>query len=249
MSSRKHKPGRRKPRVNKSAPKAAPTRKKKRVAKKRTGRSAGSSPARRHASGRRRPKPISQVARAGGISSDAVLRATGFAWDHWLAVLDAFDVRAHGHKAAAEFLLREHKVGEWWSQMIVVGYEQTRGLRQKHQKADGFTVSCSRTIDAPAARVFEAWSDDVQRARWLTGAWLTIRTATPPRSLRMNWNAGEGLPAEPGATRIEVNIDAKADGRCQVSVQHTKLPSAADVETLRAFWTRALESLRAILRP
>ncbi|MBL8760225.1 MAG: hypothetical protein JNL50_02900 [Phycisphaerae bacterium] len=247
MPSRKHNPGRRKPRVTKSSPKASPAPKKKRAAKKRRGRSGEPSPARRHSSGRRRPRPASPVARAGGVSTDAVRKATGFGWDHWLSVLDAFDVKAHGHKAAAEFLAREHKVGDWWAQMVVVGYEQARGLRQKHQKTDGFSVSVSRTLDVPAVRVFDAWSDELQRAEWLTGAWITIRKATSPKSLRLTWNAGEGLPAEPRATSVEVNIYAKGEDRCQVSVQHNKLAAASDVEKMRAFWTRAIEALRAML--
>jgi len=247
MPSRKHNPGRRRPRVTKSSPKASTAPKKKRAAKKRRGRSGEPSPARRHASGRRKPKPASPAARAGGISSNAVLKATGFGWDHWLSVLDAFDVKANGHKAAAEFLARQHKVGDWWCQMLVVGYEQARGLRQKHQKPDGFSVSVSRTLDASAARVFEAWSDELLRSRWLAGAWIAIRKSSAPKSLRITWNAGEGLPAAPKATSVEVNIYPKSDDRCQLSVQHNKLPSAADVERLRAFWTRALDSLKSLL--
>lgn len=246
MAARKHNPGRRRPRVTKTSAKGSPAPKKKRVAKKRTGRSSPA-PARRHASGRRKPKPASPVARAGGISTDAVQKATGFGWDHWLSVLDAFDVKACGHKAAAEFLSREHKLGDWWAQMIVVGYEQAQGLRQKHQKSDGFSVSVTRTFEAAGMRVFEAWSDKLMRSRWLTGAWLTIRRAVAPKSLRITWNAGEGLPAAPKATGVEVNIDAKGDGRCQVSVQHNKLPTAGDVERLRAFWARSLDMLRVLL--
>ena len=247
MAARKHNPGRRKPRVTKSAGNSSPAPKKKRVAKKRTIRSAAPAPARRHASGRREMRPAPPSARAGGIGTDAVQKATGFGWDHWLSVLDSFDVKANGHKAAAEFLSREHKLGDWWSQMIVVGYEQARGLRQKHQKTDGFSVSVSRTIEVGAARVFEAWSDELVRSRWLAGAWITIRRATAPKSLRLTWNAGEGLPAEPRATSVEVSIYAKGDARCQVAVQHNRLPSAADVERMRAFWTRAIEALRALL--
>lgn len=246
MAARKHNPGRRRPRVTKAPAKGSPAPKKKRVAKKRTGRSTPA-PARRHASGRRKPKPASPVARAGGISTDAVQKSTGYGWDHWLSVLDAFDVKMHGHKAAAEFLSREHKLGDWWAQMIVVGYEQARGLRQKHQKSDGFSVSVSRTLEAGASRVFEAWGDELLRSRWLAGAWITVRKSSAPKSLRITWNAGEGLPAEPKATSVEVTIHAKGDDRCQVSVQHNKLPSALDVERMREFWGRALDALKALL--
>lgn len=257
MASRKHNPGRRKPRVSKprsgkAEAKPTPAPKKKRVAKKRTTRTTLPAPARRHAQGRRKPRPGAPPGarpggRPGGISSAAVLKATGHPWDHWLAVLDAFDVRSNGHKAAAEFLSRQYAVGDWWSQMIVVGYEQARGLREKHQKTDGYSVSVSRVIDATQARAFEAWSDDARRSAWLPGASITIRKATPHKSLRITWIAGEGAAKDARPTSVEVNIYAKGDSRCQVSVEHNKLASAADVEKMRAYWTRVVEALKALL--
>ena len=43
------------------------------------------------------------------------------------------------HKEIASFL-HDQDCGDWWSQMVAVGYEQARGLRVKHQTADGFTA-------------------------------------------------------------------------------------------------------------
>ena len=46
-----------------------------------------------------------------GISDAAVKKGTGQGWAHWFKVLDAFDVRAKGHAAAARFLKDSHQIG------------------------------------------------------------------------------------------------------------------------------------------
>ncbi|MEZ4630686.1 MAG: hypothetical protein R2880_08260 [Deinococcales bacterium] len=61
---------------------------------------------------------------------DETMRAkTGKAWDDWYEILDTFDVKKQGHKAAAKFLQQEHQVSAWYAQSITVGYEYARGLR------------------------------------------------------------------------------------------------------------------------
>ena len=74
-----------------------------------------------------------------GISADAVRAKTGKGWAEWFAVLDQAGAAKWPHKEIASFL-HEQECGDWWSQMVAVGYEQARGLRVKHQTADGFTA-------------------------------------------------------------------------------------------------------------
>ena len=120
------------------------------------------------------------------MSDEAVLAKTGKTWDEWLTVLDAAGARAMGHKEIVA-LVSQHGAGPWWRQMVTVTYEQARGLRQKHQTATGYTANASRTIGVPVDRLFEAWSDAALRGRWLPDAELTIRKATPGKSLRISW--------------------------------------------------------------
>src|SRR5436305_706796 len=97
-----------------------------------------------------------------GISSDAVNAKTGKGWAEWFAVLDEAGAAKWPHKEIAKFL-HEHACGDWWSQMVTVGYEQARGLRVKHQTADGFTAGASKTVDVPVAALFKSWTDDKTR--------------------------------------------------------------------------------------
>lgn len=194
------------------------------------------------AAGAPKARVSSSATRPGGISAAAVEKATGHAWDHWLGVLDAFDVKSKGHAAAAEFLAGTHAVKPWWSQMIVVGYEQARGLRQKHQTARGYSASASRTIGAPLAAVFAAWQPGTVE-KWFGDAPFTVRRQTLNKSLRITWSDG---------TNVEVNFYDKSSGgtpKAQVAVQHDKLASAKGVAASKAFWTGALDRLTAFATP
>lgn len=186
-----------------------------------------------------RKPPAGGVARAGGISDDAVHKATGRTWAEWIAILDAFDVKRNGHKAAAAHIHDQYGAGDWWSQMVVVGYEQARGLRKRHEKPDGFSVSGSRVIAAPLPRVFAAWKNSRTRARWLADPGFTIRRATADKSMRITWVDGVGS--------VEVNFYAKDAGNAQVAVQHNKLGSASAATRMKSYWSTQLDRLRTLL--
>src|SRR6202163_3349304 len=97
--------------------------------------------------------------RLAGVGSDAVLRATGRAWDEWLKLLDRAGAKKMPHKDIAMMLSRKFEVPDWWSQMVTVGYEQARGLRSVNQNAAGFAANASRTLAVPVGRLYDAWND------------------------------------------------------------------------------------------
>lgn len=173
-----------------------------------------------------------------GVTSAAVKKATGRTWLQWLAVLDKAGARKRSHKETAELLHSRHQLPGWWAQMVTVGYEQARGLRAKNQKPDGFEVSVARTISAPVADAFAAWKDSSIRERWLPHTPMTIRKATPHKSIRITWSDG---------TNLSVNFWPKGPIKCQVVPQHGKLPDAAAAERLKNFWTEKLELLQGVL--
>ncbi|HZW08445.1 MAG TPA: hypothetical protein VFF69_00940 [Phycisphaerales bacterium] len=195
----------------------------------------------------RRAAPPSED-KAGGISDEAVVRATGRTKQEWFAILDRFDVAANGHKGAAIHVHEKHGCPEWWSQMVVVGYEQARGLREKHQTPRGYQVGASKTIAAPVERAFEAFADAKPRRQWLPGIQLEVRRATKPKSLRITFVSGAGLEGyDEKPSNVDVNLYAKGDDKCMVQVQHDKLANAADGERMKAFWGEALGRLKARL--
>lgn len=180
-----------------------------------------------------------RMEKPGGMSDEAVKKATGRDWDEWIALLDAAGAPTLGHAGIARYLHEEHAVPGWWSQMVTVGYEQARGLRVKHQACSGdFQASGSKTIAVPLDRVFDAWNDAAIRAQWLPEP-ITIRKATPGKSLRITWDLD--------GTSLDVQLYAKGEAKCQVSVQHNKLADAEAVAEKKAFWSAALGRLKALL--
>ena len=177
--------------------------------------------------------------RLAGVGATAVMRATGRAWNEWLTVLDRAGARTLPHKDIAVLLSRKFGVPDWWSQMVTVGYEQARGLRAPGQRTDGFAANASRTADASLARLYDAWSDAATRSRWLLDAPVEVRRSTDGKSMRLTWT--------PGDTRVDVTFAAKGPGKSQVAVGHGKLPSARAAKTQKAYWTAALERLKALL--
>jgi hypothetical protein len=184
-----------------------------------------------------RKKAAAKPAPKAEVSDSAVLKATGKPLEHWFKVLDrAAKARGeHSHKAAAEHLHAQHAMHEWWCQMVTVLYERARGLRDKHQRPDGYSVSVSRTIAVPVSSLYAAWSGT---KKWLEAEPFTIRKATKDKSLRITWS---------DATSVEVMLYAKGAGKSQVTVQHSKLKSAAAGEKMKKFWGAALDGLRAEL--
>ena len=178
--------------------------------------------------------------RLAGVGSEAVLKATGRAWDEWLKVLDRAGAKALPHKEIARMLYDKFEVPGWWSQMVTVGYEQARGLRKVNQSATGFSANASRTMDMALDKLYAAWSEPAQRAKWLPDAPIEIRAATQGKSMRLTWKTG--------GSSVEVGFFAKGAGKSQVQVSHGKLTSEKAVARQKAYWAEALERLKAMQR-
>jgi uncharacterized protein YndB with AHSA1/START domain len=179
--------------------------------------------------------------RLAGVGSDAVLKATGRAWDEWLRLLDRAGAKALPHKDIALMLSRKFEVPNWWSQMVTVGYEQARGLRAVNQSANGFAANASRTVSTSLGNLYNAWNDPEIRSRWLLDAPVEVRKCTDGKSIRMTWTAGN--------SNVDVGFFPKGPDKSRVAVQHGKLARAAEVKRQKAFWSEALERLKALLEP
>ena len=196
---------------------------------------ASKAPLRRAAAGKLAGKAL----RLAGVGSEAVMRATGRAWDEWLTVLDRAGAKAMPHKEIALLLSRKFKVPNWWSQMVTVGYEQARGLRVVNQKANGYAASSSKTFGVDVDDLYAAWSEPRQRAKWLPGAPLEVRKATSGKSMRITWTTG--------GSSVDVNFFAVGRGKSRVQVEHCKLASAAAAARQKAYWSEALGRLKGFL--
>ena len=180
------------------------------------------------------------VASAMELASDAKLHeATGRYWLEWIAVLDAWGATAHKHGEIVEFLSRKHAVPPWWRQAVTNGYERARGMRKKHQQADGFTVYASKTVGVPVNVLFDAFVDDRARAGWLVDEAMSVRGSQPGKVARFDWAGGE--------SRVMVTFEGKGPGRATAHVAHERLPDAPAGEAAKVAWRARLAALKAAL--
>ncbi len=180
----------------------------------------------------KRPRKVNRM------SDEAVKAKTGKTWDQWFAILDKAGAKELDHKGIVA-IVSKHGVGPWWQQMVTVGYEQGRGLREKHQTPAGYHISCSRTVAASVPKVFAAWNNSSLRRRWLDDYNCTIRKATPNKSLRITW--------VDCLTGLQINFYHKGDSKCQVVVDHRKLSDAKAAKRMKEYWAKNLARLQEML--
>jgi hypothetical protein len=173
------------------------------------------------------------------VADEKVTEVTGRGWQAWFEVLDEWGAARRTHTEIARWLREEHRVENWYSQSITVGYEQARGLRAPGEHADGFAVSASKTIAVPVERLFEAFDDQALLEQWLPGADLRLRTATAPKSARYDW--------EDGSTRVNVGFEDMGEAKSRVALSHERLPDADTADGMKAWWRERLTALKSQL--
>ena len=168
-------------------------------------------------------------------TSDATIRErTGRGWEEWFDVLDAMGAADLSHREIARWVAEQLDIHPlaWNAQAITMSYERARGGRQVGQRADGFTVTASKTVAVPVERLYDAFADPAARAGWLPDAPLRERTATRPARARYDWG-------DDGA-RVHATFAARDDGRATISVEHARLRDAEQAAELKAFWRERL---------
>jgi hypothetical protein len=188
-----------------------------------------------------RPSPARTIdhAKLAGMSDEKIAARTGRTWQEWTRAPDADGAATMAHRDIAALVHGKHSVGDWWAQTVTVGYERIKGLRERGQRRSGaYEATKSRTFAVPVSALFDAWRDETARRRWLDGARAVVRTATAPKSMRLQW---------PDGTIIAVNFTAKGRDKSAVALAHTKLPSRAAAEEAKTYWTARLDALGALL--
>lgn len=174
-----------------------------------------------------------------GMSDAKIAEKTGRSWTEWVRALDAEGAAARPHREIAALVHRKYGIGEWWAQSVTVGYERMKRLRVRGQRLGGtFEATKSRTFNVPVTALFKAWTDDAMRRGWLNGVQARVRTATAPKSIRLQW---------PDGTIIAVGFTKKGDAKSAVALSHPKLPDKAAVDKAKMFWSERLDALASLL--
>lgn len=172
------------------------------------------------------------------VSDEAVKKATGKKWTDWFKILDKEKSGKKSHKEIAQWLYDNYPVSGWWSQMLTVEYEKEKGMRELYQKPGGYEVSISKTINVPLNVLYNYFSEEKHRKKWLNEK-IEITLKTSDKSLRAVW--------EDKKTRISVYFQSKGDNKSMVSINHMKLMNSKEAKNKKIFWTDKLNTLKNLL--
>jgi hypothetical protein len=175
---------------------------------------------------------------------DAALRAaTGKDWNEWLALLDAAGAatKARDHQQIWELTMKTlPEAAGWWGQMVSVGYERARGLREKHETCAGdFQSTLSKMLPVPLFAAFAAWADEGLRRNWLDAPGLDFTKLNVGKNIRARW---------PDGSLLDIRFNASGPDRCQIVVDTMKLANAHAVQEAKAFWQQQFERLQAYFK-
>jgi hypothetical protein len=180
--------------------------------------------------------PQGDLGELAGMSDAAVAKKTGRTWKEWVGVLDKDGAAGLPHGEIATLLYERHKLDGWWAQMVTVGYERIRGLREKGQRRDGtYEVSKSKTYPVSVA---ELWKVFMRCKEWLDGEKLRMSKATKHKTMRLKWSDG---------TPVEAYFVEKGPSKSQLALQHRGLGSRAEAARLRTYWGERLVAIGAML--
>ena len=168
-----------------------------------------------------------------------VVEMTGRTWEAWFSVLDRWGAQERKRGETVGFLMSYHGVPGWWAQSITYWYQLARGMRLKHQQANGFTVYATKTIAVPIDVLFDAFTNPRTRRKWLTDGKMSLRTSQPGQTARFSW--------ADGPTRVNVYFIDKGPSKSAVEVAHERLPDGDEAETTKAAWRARLTHLKSFL--
>ena len=174
-----------------------------------------------------------------GMSDESISAKTGRNWEQWVRELDSHGGEQLAHKDIAALVHGGYGVEGWWSQTVTVGYERIKGLRDRGQRRGGaFEAGKSKTYNVPVDVLFQAWSDEAIRRRWLKDEGVTVRTETAPRTMRLGW---------PDGSIVALWFLDKGAGKSSVALAHQKLESRAASDRAKREWSERLDALGEVL--
>ncbi len=183
--------------------------------------------------------------------------ATGKTLKQWFKDLDAADALKLGRRDTVKHIYEE-KPDVWWSTTIAVEYEGHKGVKKKDGLPEGYTICVTKTIAAPVAAVYKAWTDPKKFAEMFGdggkqavkdggelsckgGCKGTFTRVRADKDLRFNWE-------HPGSTApMQVDVQFQdAKGKCLMNVMTSRIQTRAESDGLRNAWFEALTRLKAI---
>ncbi|NLA65747.1 MAG: hypothetical protein GX862_07455 [Leucobacter sp.] len=172
----------------------------------------------------------------------ALERASNKKWAEWLQLFADAKATELSHPQIARIALAAMPPSldnpEWWAQAAAIAFEQHAGMRVPGQSLSGeFRVGASKTVPFERDEALARWvSNAGAAADHLGHAVFQVRESRTEK--RSFWRA-----SLEGAGKLEVAAESKGDTRAQITIQHTGLNEAEQIETWRAHWRQSLSRI------
>jgi activator of Hsp90 ATPase-like protein len=174
------------------------------------------------------------------VTNEAAKAATGKTLDQWFKELDKADGLKLGRREINNRLY-EQKFDPWWCATIAVEYEKHHDVRKKDGLYEGYFVCATKTIAAPPAEVFRAWSNGGELSKWFgaatkaevkDGGTYDNKDGDKGKFLRLRQNKDIRMSFENKAlsapTQVDVQFQDKGKGKTGLLVNHTRIQTRAD---------------------
>lgn len=199
----------------------------------------------------------------GRVTSASVFKGTRKSWDEWIAILDKAGARSWTHREIVVYLEKKHKLGPWWQQGVVLGFELAIGRRQEGQDLKGrYTVTTTKSLPIDAKEGWKLLVSEPGQATWLQpmyelpmqaksifetedGYFGEIRTIQKGRRMRLSWS----YPDWAFKTAVEILVVARPKGKSILVFNHGQIPDAKIRACLRVRWKKAVAEFFSLIPP
>lgn len=198
------------------------------------------------------------------VTEAACKKATGKGLKEWFAALDAKPELNQKRRDAVSWMAESigaTSTDIWWATTIWVEYERAhKVVNKKDGRAEGYNICSTKTIAAPVADVFAAWTDAGALAEWF-GAGVNLDLTDGGK-----WNDGDGNSGEylrirdnkdlrftfnhadaEAPTLVDVTIADKGKGKSGLTLMHQRIQNRPEADGLRNAWSQAFERLKQYL--
>ncbi len=192
------------------------------------------------------------------VTDDACKRATGKTMKQWFDEIEKKGLEGKRREAIAWMYDAMNK-DIWWPTTVWVERERAKGILQKDGKIEGYNICVTKTISAPLEKVYDSWNGDMFRnwfgdsgksdvkegsqikdANGNGGEFLRVRKN---KDLRFNWNSnGDGVQ-----TVADVVFSDKGKGKTGLMLNHNRIQTRNEADSLRRAWSEAFEKLKKML--
>ena len=170
------------------------------------------------------------------VTDAACKKATGKSLKQWFKELHGMDGLKKGRRTCTQHIYTK-ELGAWWPTTIYVEYESHHRVTKKDGLAEGYSICATKSISAPVAKVYKAWTNAAKFAEMFgdggkqsvkldgaisckSGCQGTFTRIRPDKDLRFTWEH-KGCTA-----RMQVDVQFQDNkGKCLMNVDDIANPN------------------------